>query len=301
MACQGEQSATKAPVITPVTTRRAPDSAIPAAVATDTVSTKVDSTTLVDSVITTGNAAGTPAVPTPQQRRDSAIAFASREPDCAKAPADSESRYFHSARPSREFFADSFCFSVDGSRYTVTSSGDGFRLNPKEKPYPFRIRVDENFDMTFLGYRVIGSRLYFLYEMTDSEDGGGGLEAVDKRTLVPSWAKPAKISFNVGDPLITDSAAYMTGINEAGKVRLSDGKFIWKHVFIGGFEPLPNGLLYNAFDTPVLDNGQVRFIPDSATSRSAPVLIVDDKTGLIVAPEMLKGQKPACTGEQPSC
>jgi hypothetical protein len=247
------------------------------------------------------NTAETPAMPTPQQMRDSAIAFATREPACAKAAPDSESAYFHGARPSREFFPDSFCFSLGGSVYAVTSSGDGFRLTGPEKPVQFKVSVENGFDMTFLAYRVIRNRLYFLYEMTDSEHGGGALEALDKNTLVPVWTKPPRVSFNTGNPLITDDAAYVTGINEAGKVRLSDGKFIWKHVFIGNFEPLPPGVLYNAFDTPVLDEGEVRFVPDSATSRSAPVLLVDDKTGAIIAPDALKGQKPACTGEQSSC
>jgi hypothetical protein len=298
MACRGEKTASTAAATTTVAPQRAPsDTLVPRSASPDSLLQTGDSNNTTESA---GASANLHEMPTPEQQRDSAIAFANRESDCAKAPPDSESGYFHGARPSREFFPDAFCFSIDGTRYVVTSSGDGFRISSANNPYPFRVSVEDGFDMTFLAYSVIGSRIYFLYEMTDSEDGGGGLEAVDKTTLRPSWAKPAKVSFNVGTPLITDSVAYVTGINEVGKVRLSDGKFVWKHLFFNNLEPLP-GLLYNAFDTPVRENGVVRFIPDSATSRTAGTLVVDDKSGVVIEPEVLKGQKPACTGEQPYC
>jgi hypothetical protein len=302
MACGGEKTATKSAAATAVTAVQMPRE-------TDTVTRATADSSLInsdsgrstDSTGTSGNHAETPQVPTAEQRRDSAIAFANREPDCAKGPPDAEADDFHGARPSREFFPDSFCFSLDGLRYVVTSSGEGIRLSSTEKPYAFKLAVEENFDMTFLAYRVIGSRIYFLYEMTDSENGGAALEAVDKNTLRQSWIKPAKVSFNASTPLMTDSAAYMAGINEVGKVRLSDGKFVWKHLFFDKLEPLP-GFLYNAFDTPVRENGVVRFIPDAATSGGVPgPLIVDDKSGVIIAPDVIKGKKPACTGEQPYC
>lgn len=237
-----------------------------------------------------------------ERTRDSAIAFARGEANCAKAAPDSESAYFHGARPSREFFPDFFCFSLAGSVYALSSGGVGARMSPGQEPYPFMLSVDNGFDMSFVGYRVIGNRIYFLYEITDSEDGAGRLEAVDKTTLRDSWSKPAGVSFNISDPLMTDSAAYMTGINMVGKLRLSDGGFIWKHVFLDGGEKLPlPGMIYNSFDSTLLEKAVVRFVPNAATSQGADALVVDDKTGAIVSPAALKGQKPICPGTSRLC
>ncbi|HEX6628141.1 MAG TPA: hypothetical protein VF105_09310 [Gemmatimonadaceae bacterium] len=275
------------------------DSAKIPAVPRETTRTTDSASGPIDTAGVSSTQVETPRIPTPEELRDSALAFARREPGCAKAAPDSEAKYFHGARPSREFFPDSFCFGLGGSIYTVTSTGAGFRLSPGSEPYPFTIAVDTGFDMSFLAYRMIGRRLYFLYEITDSEVGAGLLEPLDVSTLQPSWKGPARVSFNVGDPLITDSVAYMTGINQVGKVRLSDGKFIWKHVFDGIHQQLP-GMLFNAFDTPVLENGLVRFGADRSTSQ-APDLLVDERTGVVVSPDLIKGQKPACTGDQPFC
>jgi len=165
------------------------------------------------------------------------------------------------------------------------------------------LRFEKNFDMNFLMYRTAGNRLYFMYETTDSEYGGGYLDAFERRTLSPLWLTPARIAPNLGYPLFVDSAAYVTGMGIIGKVRLSDGKFFWKHIFGGeGLEKIPPTQQYlTQFDVPVRANGTVQFPQDTTITPGGVTFVIDDASGIIVSPSVLKGQKPLCTGPQPLC
>ena len=121
-------------------------------------------------------------------------------------------------------------------------------------------------------------------------------------TLAPVWLAPAAISANLGHPLFINSAAYLTGLNVVGKVRLSDGRLFWKHTFGNGLEKLPQGQMYfTQFDTPVLVGGIVRFPQDSAITPGGDTLVIDDASGIIISPAALKGHKPVCTGSERSC
>jgi hypothetical protein len=206
------------------------------------------------------------------------------------------------AEPSGEPEPQFFCFTLGGALYTISANGVGTRINALNGREPFALRIDKGFDVDLLNYRPIGNRLYFMYQTTDGEYGGGYLDAFTMSTLRPSWLTPAGISTNLGSPLILDSAAYVTGLDIVGKVRLNDGKFVWKHIFGDIFEKLPDASRHlTAFETPVLANGKARFPQSSRISPRGDTLVIDDASGVILSPEAIKGQKPLCTGSQPSC
>ncbi len=234
---------------------------------------------------------------------DSAVSLARSNPRCARAAPESAKDVFYEAQPSGEFFPDFFCFSIGGSLYTISSDGVGTRINARNERERFALRVEKNFDVNLVIYRTIGNRLYLMYQTTDSEYGGGYLDAFEISTLRPLWLTPASISANLGNPLLVDSAAYVTGMGVVGKVRLSDGKFFWKHIFGGeGLEKIPPPQQYlTAFDVPQRANGTVRFPQDTTVSPGGVTFVIDDASGVIVSPDILKGQKPLCTGNQPLC
>jgi len=120
-------------------------------------------------------------------------------------------------------------------------------------------------------------------ELTDGDNGRGRAFCLDRDHFHVKWFAEIR-AFNVGEPLLENNHLYLTSLDWVGKLDVLTGKYDWQ---IGGLYSRPSEC-YTAFEKPFIKGEKVSFPDFFSSSRT---LIVDDKTGKILAGAPPKGEK----------
>ena len=177
-----------------------------------------------------------------------------------------------------------FEISTANYTYSVSSSGRGVRKGSGEtKARPFRLRLDRGDRLTrVIYYAEYQGDLLLIGEATNDLDGVGFIFRLDGRSLRTKWKRTIP-AFNVGQGLIDDKYAYVTGIGFIGKVNLNSGVYVWRHHDLYR----RNNQAFNSFELPELQGSLVVFSesPDHLRKKVA-VIKVQRTSGRIVSLEV---------------
>ena len=173
-----------------------------------------------------------------------------------------------------------FCFQEGGAEYVIGADGTARRGE-----LAWRIPIDSTFSIEGLYYARRGAQLFLMYQVTDGDVGTGYLFAVDVGSLQGMWKTPVLISLNLSPPLLSDSVAYLAGLNVVEKVRLRTGALVWRHVFYNEDLARSGRSHFYSFRQPWVEDGLVHFPEKGVTSPTRlDTLRVVDSTGRIVSP-----------------
>lgn len=252
----------------------------------------------------TSPSAARPAAPLEAEALAAASTLAADPEECATPQPDTASNALHLLAVARgEPDARHFCFTVAGVQFAVTNVGEGvaWPINGRDDRRYFTLRLDESYVIDAIRYHDAGDRLYIAYEASLGGYGAGYLVAFDSQELRPVWSNPLPLSMNVGPALFHPNRAslYVTGADMVGKVSLRTGEFHWKHIFFND-DLLGVRAHFHAFELPRLDQGEVRF-KELHSRAPAETLVVEDRTGVVVAPDKFLQRQPTCSGRRSFC
>lgn len=173
-----------------------------------------------------------------------------------------------------EPFPERFTFRDGTSDYVVRSDGRGERVTRDGRRRRFRIEVEKDNRIERLYFLPCQGDLLLVYEMTDGETGIGAVTRLSGDSLRRKW-KASVLGFNVGVGLREGDDLYLTAIGFVGKLKLSDGRYAWKH----------DGLYqrykaFNDFEVPRIEGDNVVFTESSiAVYHRTPYVIRVNKRG----------------------
>ena len=177
-----------------------------------------------------------------------------------------------------------FEISTANYSYSISSSGRGVRKGSGEpKARSFRLRLDRGDRFTGVIYHAeYQGDVLLICEATNDLDGVGFIFRLDGRTLRTKWKRTIP-AFNVGQGLIDDKYAYVTGIGFIGKINLNSGVYVWRHRDLYR----RNNQAFNSFELPELQGPLVVFSerPDYLRKKVA-VIKVERASGRIVSLEV---------------
>lgn len=151
--------------------------------------------------------------------------------------------------------AMSFEFSISASNYSLSPRGKGVRSSRSTNARPFNLRLDRHdYLVGDLYFAVYQGDLLLIGEASDGDYGSGFIIRLDGRTLRVKW-KQVISGFNVGQGLMDDSYAYVTGVGFIGKVSLKSGAYVWRHKDLYQ----QNNSAFNSFELPEIDGSVVVF------------------------------------------
>jgi hypothetical protein len=172
-----------------------------------------------------------------------------------------------------------FKFSTARFKYEVSKEGRGKRTGGDVPASNFNLRLESNVYLDRAIYHAeYEGDLLLICEVSDGDYGSGFITRLDGRTLRMKWKRiiPA---FNVGQGLIEDQYAYVTGIGFIGKVNLESGAFLWQH----------NDLYrrhkhaFNSFELPEIRGNRVIFRESKDDYREKVATIrVEKRSGRII-------------------
>lgn len=99
----------------------------------------------------------------------------------------------------------------------------------------------------------VDTTLYFVLNLTNGEDGCGGIIKIDEKQFKKIWSQEIP-AFNIGEPYFEEFSVYVTGIGFIGKLDTKTGVYLWKHV------DLYRGNHFNSFEKPFKHKGRIIFI-----------------------------------------
>ena len=139
---------------------------------------------------------------------------------------------------------------------------------------PYSLPVTESFDIEVLYYLPYRGDM-LVYEVGDGDTGGGFVVRVDVGSLATKWAVCVP-GFNLSVGAIEGRFLYQSAIGFVSKLDLEEGVYSWKHD--GLYEP--NRLSFNAFEPPLIREGEVIFVETktSAASYKQPRRIIVTKS-----------------------
>ena len=176
--------------------------------------------------------------------------------------------------------ATDFQFSVSGYDFSISGLGKGLRRGGgKSLSRPFSLQLDRSDYLTRAFYYAEYEKdLLLIYEVSDSEYGFGVIERLEGPTLKRKW-KIVISGFNIGQGLIDDHYAYVTGIGFIGKVDLASGFYVWRHKNL--YERSKHA--FNSFELPEVNGPIVIFkeSPDYLRKKVA-IISVHRKSGKIL-------------------
>jgi hypothetical protein len=174
-----------------------------------------------------------------------------------------------------------FEFSTASYSYSISNSGRGVRKGSREAiARPFNLRLDRGDRLTRVIYHTeYQGDLLLICEATDDLYGVGYILRLDGRTLRIKWKRTIP-AFNVGQGLIDDKYAYVTGVGFIGKVNLNSGVYVWRHRDLYR----RSKLAFTSFELPELQGSLVVFreSPDYLRKKVA-VIKVERTSGRIVS------------------
>lgn len=176
-----------------------------------------------------------------------------------------------------------FEISTANYSYSIASSGIGVRKGSGEpKARSFRLRLDRGDHLRVIYHAEYQGDLLLICEATNDLSGVGLIFRLDGGTLRTKWKRTIP-AFNVGQGLIDDKYAYVTGIGFIGKVNLNSGVYVWRHRDLYR----RSNQAFNSFELPELQGSLVVFSESAIHLRKKIAVIkVERTTGRIVSLEV---------------
>ena len=129
-------------------------------------------------------------------------------------------------------------FTAAGYSYKVSLEGRITSSKPGTQPRSYRLRlpaievgVQPHYYLEYEGDVL----LLCLVEYPDEDGEGAWLARLDPRAGRIIWEHNMPV-LNVGQPLVEDGYAYVTGFESIGKINLSTGTYMWQHKPPEGFD-----------------------------------------------------------------
>ena len=180
-----------------------------------------------------------------------------------------------------ENFPQYFKFSASGHNFHISENGRGRATDGKSRAHTFNLRLDRHYylDSQFY-YAEYQDDILLVCGVSDGEAGAGLIARLHGRTLSMKWRQHIR-AFNVGQGLIEDNFAYLTGIGFIGKVDLDSGAYVWKREDLYDADEHGDGA-FNSFQLPEIKDDVVVFRESDIHNRQAVASIqVDKRSGKI--------------------
>jgi len=174
------------------------------------------------------------------------------------------------------FSTGSYSYSIDAGGRLVQSAPDGRRT---ECVLDF---LDKSGKIQKIFVAKGEQGILLLIECGDSECGWGYLASWAEDTRKTVWATHL-VAFNIGQPLLESSAAYVSGCGYVAKISLRDGQIVWQHDDL--FDEDTYGDAFTSFSVPKIEGEHIIFLnsPDCQTRNTKIAGIkVHKESGTIV-------------------
>jgi outer membrane protein assembly factor BamB len=168
--------------------------------------------------------------------------------------------------------------NIQGSIYHIENSGV-LTVKHAGKSSAISFRLPNRFLIDEVRYQIHDKNILFVLGITGDDSASALLAHFDLLQGRILWSTEIH-AFNISPLLIAGSHVYIGGIGTVAKLRLSDGKIIWKHTDL--YESGTGS--YNAFELPRKEGNIVIFKELSASRRKKIREIhVDDTAGRILS------------------
>lgn len=168
-----------------------------------------------------------------------------------------------------------YTFKIDNQTYAVSSKGKIFNNSRQISHLP----LDKEYRIQYIHFGYNSDIVLFVCAISSVEvdDNFGKIFCMNKKLSKLKWQCDID-HLEPGVPLLQENYLYVTAFSFIGKITLSDGKYVWKHLEFSSTDD------YLGFDIPIADGLKVTFNEKSEFSPSKKrSIVVDDSNGTILS------------------